>query len=129
MFFRALFLVALCLCGGPRLVLAGVVVKSLRCEYKENPLGIDVAAPRLGWILESAARGEKQTAYQVLAARDARNLEPGRTDLWDSGRVESAESTQVEYRGRALAARERVFWKVRVWDKGGKPSPFSPPAS
>jgi alpha-L-rhamnosidase len=40
----------------------------LRCEYCENPLGIDVAQPRLSWVSESAHRGEVQTAYQVLVA-------------------------------------------------------------
>src|SRR3989304_3046955 len=43
----------------------------LRCEYLVNPLGIDVVRPRLSWRLESAkpdARGQRQAAYQVLAA-------------------------------------------------------------
>jgi alpha-L-rhamnosidase len=31
-----------------------VAVKKLRCEYRVNPLGIDVVEPRLSWILESA---------------------------------------------------------------------------
>jgi hypothetical protein len=42
----------------------------LRCEYLENPLGIDVLKPRLSWKLEASpeARGLRQTAYQVLVA-------------------------------------------------------------
>ena len=28
-------------------------VTSLRCEYLENPLGIDAAKPRLAWKLET----------------------------------------------------------------------------
>ena len=38
----------------------------LRCEYLENPLGIDVPEPRLSWILESTARGRRQTTYRIL---------------------------------------------------------------
>jgi len=38
----------------------------LRCEYLADPVGIDVPQPRLSWVLEHSARGERQTAYQVL---------------------------------------------------------------
>ena len=31
---------------------AEVTVGHLRCEYRENPLGIDAAAPRLEWKIE-----------------------------------------------------------------------------
>ena len=39
----------------------GVTVGSLRCEYLENPLGIDATAPRLSWKIEAGteARGIK----------------------------------------------------------------------
>jgi hypothetical protein len=42
-----------------------VKVVHLRTEYRENPLGIDSAQPRLSWQLQSEARGTAQTAYQV----------------------------------------------------------------
>jgi len=41
-------------------------ISDLRCEYRNNPLGIDVAKPRLSWLIESANRGESQTAYLSL---------------------------------------------------------------
>ena len=44
---------------------------NLRCEYLSNPLGIDVPQPRFSWVLEHSARGEMQTAYQVLVATRA----------------------------------------------------------
>ena len=40
----------------------------LRCEYLTDPVGIDVPQPRLSWVLEHAARGERQTAYQILVS-------------------------------------------------------------
>ncbi|HPX41853.1 MAG TPA: hypothetical protein PLF51_15570, partial [Candidatus Hydrogenedentes bacterium] len=40
----------------------------LRCEYLENPLGIDANPPRLSWIVESGERGAKQTAWRILVA-------------------------------------------------------------
>ncbi len=53
---------------------ASVVPKDLRCEYRENPLGIDARQPRLSWIITASdpaegsqsSRGLRQTAYQVL---------------------------------------------------------------
>jgi alpha-L-rhamnosidase len=33
-----------------------------------NPMGIDVAQPRLSWVLRSDIRGRKQTAYGILVA-------------------------------------------------------------
>jgi hypothetical protein len=74
----------------PLTVIHAVEVENLRCEYLENPLGIDVAKPRLSWKLETGdlkpERGIKQTAYQVLVASTPELLAKDQGDLWDSGR-------------------------------------------
>jgi alpha-L-rhamnosidase len=100
----------------------------LRCEYRENPLGIDTPKPRLSWWLETERRGERQTAYQVVVASSPESLDAGRYDLWDSGRVASDCSIQIEYGGKRLRSEERCCWKVRVWDGGGVRSGWSRPA-
>ncbi len=102
---------------------------SLRCEYGVDPLGIDTARPRLSWILQSGERGQKQTAYEVVAASSLAKLAKGEKDLWDSGQVPSGETTHVPYGGQPLASSQPVFWKVRVWDKDGRASAWSRPAS
>ena len=107
---------------------------NLRCEYRENPLGIDVVKPRLSWVIEvrgrrSEDRGQRQTAYQVLVASSEELLEQDKGDLWDSGKVESNQSIQVEYAGKPLESRMHCHWKVRVWDQARrKRSPWSAPA-
>jgi len=106
-----------------------VTVDRLRCEYAVNPLGIDVRRPRLSWVIRSGRRGEVQTAYQVLVASSEANLKANKGDLWDSGKVESDQSCHVVYAGKELGSRTRCFWKVRVWDRDGKPSAYSQPAS
>lgn len=100
----------------------------LRCEYRENPLGIDELRPRLAWLLNDPRRGARQTAYRILAATRADALEPGKADLWDTGRVESDQSNQVAYAGQPLETGMRVFWSVCIWDHDGQPSPWSEPA-
>jgi len=106
---------------------------NLRCEYRADPLGIDAQKPRLSWLMEAAGqktevRGQKQTAYQVLAASSEELLNNDTGDLWDSGKVASDQSIQVEYQGKPLESRMVCHWKVRVWDKDGKASDWSKPA-
>ncbi len=80
----------------------------LRCEYLKDPLGIDVQRPRLMWNCEG---GVKQTAYQIV------------TESWDSGKVES-DSTQASY-PNALQSRQRVNWKLRLWDENDQPGEWA----
>jgi len=104
-------------------------VANLRCEYRNNPLGIDVAGPRLSWVIDegsqkSEARGQRQTAYQVLVASSEELLKNDKGDLWESGKEESAQSVAVAYAGVPLTSGKKCFWKVRVWttqDSGLKP--------
>ncbi len=46
-------------------VASGIHPSYLRCEYRVDPLGIDVVHPRLSWVLESDKRDQVQTGYQV----------------------------------------------------------------
>ena len=94
----------------------------LRCEYLENPLGLDVAAPHFSWQSDSAERNWRQTAYEILVAGSGENLAPGTADVWDSGKVGSTESVGIAYRGPALESRKRYYWRVRIWDAAGQES-------
>jgi len=100
----------------------------LRCEYRVNPLGIDVLRPRLSWIVKSNQRGQKQTAYHILAASSKDKLTTDKADLWDSGKVTSDETTCIIYEGKPLTSHKQCYWNVRVWDKDGKSSAPSKPA-
>ena len=95
-------------------------ISNLTCEYQINPLGIDVLQPRLSWQMQSDHRGAYQTGYQILAANSEAVLADDRVLLWDSGKIETDQSTQVVYHGPALVAGQRVYWKVRVWNELGE---------
>lgn len=105
-----------------------IKIRNLRCEYMENPLGIDVKEPRLSWTLESDRRGQVQTAYEILVASSDNNLKNDIGDLWASGKVNSDQSVHVIYKGKTLISNMQCFWKVKIWDKDGKPSKWSKPA-
>jgi alpha-L-rhamnosidase len=115
------------LAGLPALA-AAIHPRQLRLEYRENPLGIDVAPPRFSWLAAAddlAARGLRQTAYRILVAASREALGADSGDLWDSGRVASADSAQIVYAGKPLASGTAAFWKVRVWDQNGHASEWS----
>ena len=80
----------------------------LTCEYLPDPIGIDRLKPRLMWNCEG---GVKQTAYQII------------TENWDSGKVESS-SMHAVY-PLPLHSRERVNWKLRLWDENGESGDWS----
>ncbi|HEY3862075.1 MAG TPA: glycoside hydrolase family 78 protein [Verrucomicrobiae bacterium] len=119
----ALFLAAGVACQAARLA-----PDSLRCEYLAGPLGIDETAPRLSWLVHSSRRGEGQTACQILVASSPKLLSRDSGDLWDSGRLEGADTIGIAYQGRPLSSGEFCYWKVRVWDADGKRSSWSKPA-
>ncbi|MBI1336712.1 MAG: Bacterial alpha-L-rhamnosidase [Phycisphaera sp.] len=101
----------------------------LRCEYFTNPIGLDETKPRLSWLIRDERRGAKQSAYQVQVAGDVSLLQSEQPDLWDSGNVESDQTSHVEYAGKKLTSTQRAVWRVRVWDHNGQPSAWSDAAS
>ena len=108
---------------------AGLSVNSLRCDWGDNPLGIDSPTPTLAWKLESSDRGAVQAAWQVRVASSPALLVADLPDIWDSGRTESDRQFQIPYGGRPLASGEQVFWQVRAWDGAGNASPWSETAT
>jgi alpha-L-rhamnosidase len=100
-------------------------VNHLRCEYRVDPLGIDVAEPRLSWEMRDARRGARQIAYQLLVASSPEPLAADQGDLWDSGKIDSDQSNQIVYAGKPLQSRMHAFWKVRLWDAAGGATAYS----
>jgi alpha-L-rhamnosidase len=91
----------------------------LRCEYLEQPLGIDELQPCLSWTLESSRRNVLQSAYQIHVTTEDGEL------CWDSGRVPSDAMAHIVYAGVPLVSRARYHWRVRVWDEAGAVSAWS----
>jgi len=100
-------------------------IEGLKTEYQQNPIGIDVRAPRLSWRIQADRRGTMQSAYQIRVATDSGSL--ARAPLWDSGKVPSASSTFRPYGGPATRSGIRYYWQARIWDNEGRISSWSTP--
>lgn len=110
-------LILSCIC----FLMAGAVeVKNLRTEMLVNPEGVDNQHPVLSWIVTTPERNVVQNAYQVLVASTPEKLAAGEADLWNSGKVESDQSSKIPYGGAALKSSQRCYWKVKVWTNKGE---------
>ncbi len=109
-----------------------IIPLNLRIEYLSNPVNVDEKSPSLSWELEPGKPGMRnlsQKSYQVLVSGSRELLDKNTGDLWNSGIVESSNSTNVIYSGTGLQSRQQCYWKVRTWNQDNKPSPWSETAT
>lgn len=109
------FLITACSDQNSRIGVANATLNNLN-----NPIGIDIQNPRFSWQITSSLNNISQTAYQILVADSPEKLERGKDLIWNSTKVESDKSIQVEYSGRELKSQSDYYWKVTVWTNKGK---------
>jgi peptidoglycan/xylan/chitin deacetylase (PgdA/CDA1 family) len=90
------------------LVRLGISPKALKCDASGQE-------PVFSWKIKTT-RPQTQSAYQILVASSEKNLNSDEGDLWNSGKVESNQSSEISYTGKSLATGERFYWKVRCWN-------------
>ncbi|MGW9111784.1 family 78 glycoside hydrolase catalytic domain [Microbacterium sp. NPDC055683] len=73
-------------------------------EHAIRPGAVDADAPRFSWIADHA-----QTSYRIEVSDSAGEA------VWDSGRVQSAETSLIAYAGTPLTALEDYRWQVTSW--------------
>ena len=85
----------------------------LKTERMVNPLGIDVRHPDLSWICDG---GVRQSAYRIIAEElSGKKGAENRKVIWDSGKISSS-AMQVRF-PEELESRQRIGWKVELWDE------------
>lgn len=97
----------------------------LRVEDRVYPEAVQTLQPRLSWEIRSSGTNVLQTAYRILVADDSLLLAKGTGNIWDSRKVYSSASIQVNYAGSKLIAAKKYYWKLMVWDNKGRVSPWS----
>lgn len=103
--------------------------RGLTCELLRRPARAVITdrRPEFGWIVNDPARGAEQSAYRLIVATTKEKARPGRADVWDTGRVESGRSLNVEYAGPPLQPDTGYWWTVKTWDGSGDSGPFARP--
>ena len=76
-------------------------VSDLRVEYLGEPIGIGTRVPRFSWIT-----GHVQDAYELVVTS-------GDRAVWETGVLETADSSLIEYAGEPLASNTAYRWRVR----------------
>ena len=84
-----------------------------KTQGRVDPVGIDVEQPAFSWQLRASSVGASQTAYQITVWDEKDSV------VWDSGKVESAQSNGISYDGEALAPSTAYRWQVTVTDQTG----------
>ncbi|CAM3971278.1 MULTISPECIES: alpha-L-rhamnosidase [Pseudoalteromonas] len=91
-----------------------------------NPIGYYEQNPRFSWQIAPSANYQFQQAYQIQVATSADNI--AKADLWDSQKQLSTSNAWIQYQGTPLSSRQKVYWRVRIWDEQDKVSQWSEPA-
>lgn len=94
-------------------------VQNMTVELCSNPLGLDVPHPRLSWQLKANVNNVRQKAYQIMVATSPDGLNSGHNVVWNTGKVNSDHSILIPYEGKVLKARQKYYWKVKVWTNKG----------
>lgn len=78
-------------------------------DYETEQCGI-THVPQFGWVLESDKRNVIQTSYELEIARDAAFV----TKIYESGKMMSDASAQVEAEGVILSSMSRYYVRVKA---------------
>lgn len=89
---------------------------NLKTEHMKNPAGIDIRKPYLSWTCRD---GRKQTAYEIEAKENG-------AIVWKSGKVYT--DRMQTFFGNPVKSRQKVSWKIRLWDENDEPGEWSSPA-
>ncbi|HMR84204.1 MAG TPA: family 78 glycoside hydrolase catalytic domain [Niabella sp.] len=97
-------------------------VYDLRCNGLHNPVGTETAAPKFSWKLKSAINNVYQEAYSIRVFEENGSA---RKQVYNTGKIVSGQSHNVDYRGNKLSYTTRYYWQVKVWDNYGNESAWS----
>jgi alpha-L-rhamnosidase len=100
-----------------------ISITELKIENQDSLIGTDILQPRFSWRLTSDKSGITQSAYQInVFEKESSGF---RKIIWDSSKVSSRDSINIQYEGHSLQSRSLYYWQVRVWCSNGEESAWS----
>jgi len=84
---------------------------NLRIQSQAEPIAIEDKNPLFSWQMVSSVGGQKQTAYQIIL----KNEDNGKI-VWDTKKIQSDISNNIQYAGDTLEAESGYLWNLTVWD-------------
>jgi hypothetical protein len=98
----------------------GLMVEFIR--EPESTFILD-SKPEFSWILADAAISQK--GFQIIVSSRKEFIDKNNGDVWDSGLVNSGNSSNISFGGTALKENSKYFWKVRIQDSKGRFTDYS----
>lgn len=89
------------------------MIKNLKCEYCDNPVGVDNPRPYLSWEIAGSDLPIYQSEYKVI-------VEYNGSAVWDSEFVKSGDTFNIEYSGAELESLSKYVWSVTVRTTDGE---------
>jgi arylsulfatase A-like enzyme len=101
------------------------VPTSLTVEYIRDPRYTKIidAHPEFNWVVPQEAVIQK--AYQILVSTSKELIDKNIGDVWNSGRIGSNKSVDIELEGEPLKPNSTYYWRVRIFDKDNRLSEYS----
>ena len=78
--------------------------RQLTVEYLSAPIGVGTRRPRFSWLAD-----HDQRDFELVVEGPDGHI------AWSGGRVESAETSLIEYAGEPLRSNTAYAWRVRSW--------------
>lgn len=101
----------------------------LSCEFLSHP-GVTVIydpKPEFAWVCGSANEAFLQSAYRVVVCGVSPETDREEHLVWDTGRIYSDQSVNVQYAGAPLEPNAWYEWRVQAWNSDGIASDWSKP--
>ena len=103
-------------------------VVNLKCEYMNEAL-IAITSPRFSWELSSMTNNQYQKAWQIIVGTDLQEINLGRSDIWDSGKIKGSKSSGIKLPDSKLKSFEKYYWSVRIWNEKNEVTNWASPGS
>ncbi len=106
---------------------ATAVPTALTVDGLAAPIGVGAGDVQFSWRGGDLRRHSMQSAYRIVVSRASSDgaRRSGTETVWDSGRVASAEQTDLPYRGPRLAPDSVYRWTVQTWPDADRAGPFA----